>query len=268
MLKQLRERVKRVPVIGPWLYRLYLKLFFGDGQVFEIKSGLLAGKRWIRFFRIHNDEYVTGNYELAVQNALASFLAPGKVFYDIGANGGYLSLLGASIVGVTGKVVSFEPHPETARLIRRQLRINGVEQVDVVIAAVSSRIGVAEFNDDTVSVMAALADTQPDHKSRFKIWVKTTTIDEEIQARPAPDVVKIDVEGAELQVLRGATKLLREKRPVLLVEIHSPTIAVEYDRLMANFGYSSWSLDGRKISAAKSGERFVLSLSAEQGPPQ
>jgi FkbM family methyltransferase len=263
MFKAFRERVKRIPLIGPRLYRIYLAMFFGDGKVFQIRSGPLVGKRWIRFFRIHNDEYVEGTYESAVQNALTQTLRPGAVFYDVGANGGFFSLLAASVVGPRGKVVSFEPHPETARLLARQMYINGMQQVDVVIAAVSNEVGMAQFDDDTVSVMAGLTDIHPNSSSRFKIWVKTTTIDEEVQKRAPPDVIKIDVEGAELRVLQGAQRLLHEKRPVLLVELHSPELAMEYDHFMSNLGYETCSLTGKKISAAASGERFVLSRHAQ-----
>jgi len=265
MLSELRERVKRLPVIGPRLYRLYLTMFYGEGEVIDIRGGPLAGMRWIRFMRTYHDAYVKGSYEPAVQAALAKYLHPGAVFYDIGANAGFFSLLGASLVGASGKVVSFEPHPETARQLKQQIDINELHQVDVVVTAVSNRIGTAEFSDDTSSVMAALTDVRPDRQGRFKIRVKLTTIDEELHKRPAPDVIKIDVEGAELDVLQGARGLLHDKKPMLLVEIHSPEIAREYDRLMEDFSYESWSLSGAKISVAESGERFVLSRPASAG---
>jgi FkbM family methyltransferase len=181
------------------------------------------------------------------------------VFYDVGANAGFFSLVGASLVGPGGKVVAFEPHPETARQLSEQVKINGAHQIDVVVAAVSDRVGKAEFSDDTSSVMAALTDVRPDRQGRFKIWVNLTTIDRELQSRPAPDVIKIDVEGAELDVLRGASRLLREKRPMLLVELHSPEIAAAYARLMTELGYETRPLAGKNISDADSGARFVVS---------
>jgi FkbM family methyltransferase len=244
-------------------------MLFCECEVIRILGGPLVGKRWIRFWRIHNDDYITCTYECAVQNAVVEHLRPGAVFYDIGANGGFFSLLGASLVGLSGKVVSFEPHPETARLLVRQMKVNGMQQVDVVVAAVSNQAGSAEFNDDTVSVMAGLTDLQPGHQ-RFKIRVKTTTLDEEVQRFPAPNVIKIDVEGAELHVLQGAERLLQERRPVLLVELHSPKLAQEYDRCMSKFGYETWSLGGQRISAAASGERFVISRHAQlsKGGPE
>jgi len=144
-------------------------------------------------------------------------------------------------------------------LLKRQLEVNAIQHVDVVIAAVSDQVGRAEFSDDTVSVMASLLEVRSNQQSRFKIWVDTTTIDHELLTRPPPDVLKIDVEGAELRVLKGAERLLRQKRPILLVELHSPEIAAKYDQRMADIGYQTWSLEGRRISASESGERFVVS---------
>jgi FkbM family methyltransferase len=252
----IRERAKRIPVIGPLLYHCYLKFFFGEGKILTIKEGLLSGKAWIRFMRTSSEAYIIGNYEAPVQAALAKYLRPNMVFYDVGANGGFFSLLGATLVGPNGKVVAFEPHPTTAKQLKKQMHINNMQHVDVVVAAVSDKVGTAKLSDDTSSDMLSLVNA---HKSKRTIKVKTTTIDQETKSRPLPDLLKIDVEGAEIDVLRGAHQLICAKRPILLVEIHSPEIAIQYDELIAKFGYETQDLAGNKISAAKSGVRFVVS---------
>ena len=199
-MRNFREWVKRAPVIGPLLYHYYLKFFYNEGERQKIKEGVLSGKTWIRFMQTYNEEYIIGNYEMPVQAALAKYLRPNMVFYDVGANAGFFSLLGAFLVGPNGKVVAFEPHPAIAKLLKKQMRINNMRQVDVIAAAITDKVGTAKLSDDTASVMNSLVNA---HKASRTIKVKTTTIDQETTMRPLPDLLKIDVEGAEIEVLRG-----------------------------------------------------------------
>jgi FkbM family methyltransferase len=256
MLKALREKIKRVPVAGPAVYRLYLKARHNEGEVLKINGGRLAGRDWVRFMRTHNDEYVRGDYEPAIQSAIEQRLRPGMTFYDVGANAGFFSLLGATLVGPKGKVVSFEPHPETAAQLRRQMSANCCNNVEVIEAAVCDKIGTAQFADDTIAVMASLGGANSASRT---ITVQTTTLDNLVQYRPSPDLLKIDVEGAEIETLLGAEKLILHKRPILLVELHSTDIAAQYNHLMKKFRYKTSSLDGGPISANENGERFVVS---------
>jgi len=221
--RNLPERVKQIPVFGPLLYGYYLKAFFNEGEVLTIRCGLLGGKSWVRFMRTHNDEYVAGSYEKPIQEALAKHLKAGMVFYDVGANDGFFSLLGAGLVGPSGKVVAFEPHPQTARCCRAQMAAYCLENVTVVVAAASDKIGIHQFSDGEYSVMASLTDAPP---SSTVITVATTTLDHEITKHPAPDVLKIDIEGAEIGALRGAAALISKKKPIFLVEVHSRELAV------------------------------------------
>ena len=253
--RSIRERTKRVPVLGPLLYHFYLKIFYREGEILTIQEGELRGKAWIRFMQTYCESYVRGDYELPVQTALAKYLRPNMVFYDVGANGGFFSLLGASLVGRGGRVVAFEPHPTIVKLLKKQVRINNMHQVDVVAAAVSDKAGSAKFADGAASDMNSLVNAD---KADRTIWVKTTTLDEETKRRPLPDMLKIDVEGAEIDVLRGAYQLLRTKKPILLVEIHSSELAVQYDELMAKIGYQTRDLAGNAISAAESRHRYVI----------
>jgi FkbM family methyltransferase len=256
MLKAMRETIKRAPIVGPALYGLYMKARYNEGETLEIQDGALSGKKWVRFMRTHNDAYVRGDYEPTVQSAITKFLHPGMTFYDVGANAGFLTLLGAARVGPKGSVVSFEPHPETAAELRRQISANHLTNVEVIEAAICDRVGTAEFSDDTVAVMASLTSSASGHRT---IKVKTETLDSIVANRALPDLLKIDIEGAEIDALRGASKLISQKRPVLLVELHSPEIAAQYDSLMKEFGYKTSAADGGEISAGDSGERFVVS---------
>jgi FkbM family methyltransferase len=253
-----RERVKRVRFVGPLLYNVYLRLFHAEGQVLILSGTYLKGKRWIRFTRTHWDDYVTGNYEIPVQKALAAHLRPGMVFYDVGANSGFFTLLGACLVGDRGRVVAYEPHSIVAAHLRKQMRANNVSHyVDVVTAAVCDQNGTAFFTDGDASVMNTLVNATVANR---KITVKTVTLDEDCKVRPKPGLIKIDVEGAELQVLRGAINLIRAFRPILLVELHCNKLATQYDAMIEELGYRTEDLQGRPISAARSGERHVISF--------
>jgi len=254
--RSVREQVKRIPFVGPLIYNFYLKLFYDEGKVEIISGGILKGKSWIRFLRTTFPECLTGNYEASVQAALAKHLKDGMVFYDVGANSGFFSLLGSTLVGPTGRVVAFEPHPITAVQLKAQMQINRASNVDVVVAAVSDKCGTAQFSDDLSADMLSLIGADQSMRS---ITVRTTTIDKEANERPEPDVLKLDVEGAEIDALKGAEQFIRTKKPVLLVEVHSAEIAVQYDRLMTEFGYQTHDLSGKSILVAQSGERFVVS---------
>jgi len=256
--RKVRERVKHLPIVGPILHGIYLRLFFEEGTTLKIQDGPLRGHRWIRFMHTYNDQYVSGAYEADMQHALVRHLRPGMVFYDVGANAGFFTLLGACLVGNAGHVVSFEPHPTTARLLKKQVSANGIENVSVVKAAVTKHVGVAQFSDDRPSVMNSLV--APGQSERM-VEVKTTTLDWEAKRYPPPDLIKIDVEGAEIDVLQGAVELIKRNRPILLVEIHSHAIALQYDEIIADLGYQTESLQGSLISVAGSGERNVVSRS-------
>jgi FkbM family methyltransferase len=177
---------------------------------------------------------VLGTDERVVQRFLSDHLRAGDVFYDLGANVGFLTLIGARLVGSHGHVVAYEPVPSTAEAVRHNARLNGFGQVEVVQAAVTGTPGVLRIETAHSSLEAY---TSPDGD----LEVTAVTIDAEVAAgRPAPTVMKIDVEGAEADVLEGAAQVLREHRPVVVCEIHESLHAREHpaERLLKNAGYS------------------------------
>jgi len=126
-------------------------------------------------------------------------------------------------------------------------------------AAVSDKIGTGILSDGPTSVMNSLLDAK---RSKYVIEVKTTTLDHETISRRVPHLTKIDVEGAEIKVLRGAQAFIKKNRPLLLVELHSPEIAIQYGEIIDSLGYATCDLSGDKIDALASGARFVLSQPA------
>lgn len=169
------------------------------------------------------DGYATGENELPVQETLATLLREGDVFFDIGANVGFMAVVGACLVGQSGRVFAFEPVPSNVTVIRRNLMLNRFSQVEVVAKAVSDHSGCEELILAQYSGGAALAvaDAPPDAMGSIDVLV--TSVDDFIAGgAPAPHVVKIDVEGAEIQVLRGMTDTLQQHGPAVLFEIDGP----------------------------------------------
>jgi FkbM family methyltransferase len=120
-----------------------------------------------------------------------------------------------------GSVHAFEPLPANARALAHNVALNGFVEIAVVEAAVGARPGRAQLAVTEESVQAHLAAIASDVPTLQTIEVAVTTIDEEVAAgRPVPDVVKIDVEGAEPAVLEGMATTLAEHRPIVICELH------------------------------------------------
>ena len=193
----------------------------GRDTVVTIPQGIASGLQFNTTGGVLR--YGLGLAEEAVQEALAVHLKPGDVFYDVGANIGFLTLIGAKLVGATGRVVAFEPVPETVELLRQNAARNGFAHVDTVAAAAGATPGKARLILEHASQMAHLA-TVPGMAggvSTAEIEVEVLTLDGYIcEGGPAPDVVKIDVEGAEMDVLAGMSKTISERHPTIICEIH------------------------------------------------
>jgi FkbM family methyltransferase len=168
-----------------------------------------------------NPAYATGANELPVQQALAQHLLAGGVFYDVGANIGFLTLIGARLVGPRGRVYAFEPVPANAALVRRNVSLNGFAQVQVVEKALGRHSGRAELALAAYSGGAVLADVGTPPDAAGSISVALASIDDLVEQAGfiPPSLVKIDVEGAELEVLEGMVTTLAKHQPVLLCEV-------------------------------------------------
>jgi FkbM family methyltransferase len=176
-----------------------------------------------------NPNYASGNNELPVQEALVDHLRAGSVFYDIGANVGFLAVLGARLVGQHGMVYAFEPVPSNAAYVRRNAQANRLAQVQVIEKAVSNVSSTGELNLAKYSGGAALAlanvDAPPDADGTIQVDIVTVDDLVEHQGLKPPDVVKIDVEGAELEVLEGMEATMKRHRPVIIVEFDAAEAA-------------------------------------------
>lgn len=172
-----------------------------------------------------NPAYGIGDNELPVQDALAGHLQAGAVFHDIGANVGFFTVIAARLVGCAGHVYAFEPVPDNAALIRKNCQLSDLANVTVVEKAVSDTTGGGELVLARYSGGAALSTAAPPPDATGTLAVELTTVDDEVRSGRvrSPSVVKIDVEGAELEVLTGMAQTIHDHRPVIVCEIDDAT---------------------------------------------
>jgi FkbM family methyltransferase len=177
-----------------------------------------------------------GTYERHNVETLRQLVRPGMNVWDVGANVGAMALILARLVGRHGQVLAIEPGVRNAARLREHVR--QASNVQVVQKAVSDREGLASFEGDGRS------DGHLSATGALK--VRVATLDSLINDHGAPQLVKVDIEGHELPAFQGATRLLTEARPTLVVEFHgmgmrhSPPRDIDGEArdLVASYGYS------------------------------
>jgi FkbM family methyltransferase len=195
-------------------FKHYFKKLF-SGIYLRIQSGPLKGKKWIA---TSGKKFITGKFETYKSEAFLKEFVPGSIFYDIGAHIGYFSAIACSINKGKGHVYAFEPRPDNAKFFRKHMKVNQFEGFTLTQAAVSANEGEVKFNANT--------GTATGHISPMgNITVKMISIDQQFESGklPAPNFIKIDVEGGEIEVLKGCMKVIATCKPKLLVATHSPS---------------------------------------------
>jgi FkbM family methyltransferase len=164
-------------------------------------------------------------YDSHVAQYLRARVQPGAVCWNVGANIGVYPLQFSRWIGSKGSIVAFEPNPGAQEVMARHIAWNGItEQTTVVPMAVADFTGHAEFHGAAAEGMSRLGAPAPPLEGRtIPTRVAVTTLDAyRATTRAAPDWLVIDVEGAEIAVLRGARRLIAEKGTALgiVVELH------------------------------------------------
>jgi FkbM family methyltransferase len=242
--------LRRIPVVGPCISWASRRLVPRDSLVWvQVQRGLAQGL-WLYLNPRTGGAYFEGGGEPEVQAALKQYLRPGMIFYDIGANIGFFSLLAARIVGNDGRVVAFEADPEIAARLRVHVSRNDFRGISVEEKAVWYEHGTVFFarTDPATSPDRGLGHIVASG-SNDTIQVNAVSLDEYVQHVPAPDFVKCDVEGAEVEVFRGAQRMLMEKRPTILCEMHSDENRRLLLKEFAHFNYSCKSIDEQHVLA-------------------
>jgi FkbM family methyltransferase len=208
--------------------RFPLTLIPKDVRV-PILTGALRGKWWVSTSGTHG--CWLGWYESETQRVFTSTVRRGDTVFDIGANVGFFTLLASILTGENGRVVAFEPLPRNIGYLKRNLAMNRVVNTTIMEVAVSDRPGQAFLQVGANPSEGSLAEQgQP---------VDVIALDDlaENGLLPLPDVMKIDVEGAESRVLHGALALLRKARPTLILSTHGYLQHDSCWKLLEGLGY-------------------------------
>ena len=174
-------------------------------------------------------------------------IEPGMCVWDVGANLGIMSVLAAYRVGSSGAVYALEADPAYAdRIFRSSQRLSGSYQpVNVLCAAIANRDGILEFaiakQGHARNKLLGLADDSFEVEARK--MVPTIRGDELLETWRAPDFIKMDVEGAELEALQGSRAILESVRPIFYIEV-SPENQEAVSELFHSYDYDIFHLKG------------------------
>jgi FkbM family methyltransferase len=233
-----RQAISSETIVGK-IARLPL-WFIPRETVVPILRGQLRGKRWIVGSAIHR--CWLGFYEFEKQRLISSIVKPGTVFYDVGANVGFYSLLAAGLVGPQGHVFAFEPLPRNVAYLRRHLALNRVSNVQILELAVGEQTGSASFTPEPSGCMGHLSDTGC-------LPVTVAGLDDLLEQGRLlpPHSIKMDIEGAELLALRGAQNCIQRHRPIIFLATHGRNIHAACRRLL-----ESWEFECTEFGSVSS----------------
>jgi FkbM family methyltransferase len=218
----LKQKVVGSPAAPSWIanrVHSFLNNLPGEELVCLPCQGVLAGYRmkvdWSRF-----RSFIYGTWEPEVIQAIREVVPEGSFTMDIGAHIGFYTLVLSKLAGPAGRVTSFEPMPETFKILSENVGMNDCRHVKVINKALLEQPG---------RVMAHPPDSQPlpggvsliaDHGTEA-VSVEATTLDEFMRVEKARvDFIKMDVEGAEGLVLQGGRLTIEAQHPTMLIEVH------------------------------------------------
>jgi FkbM family methyltransferase len=221
---------------------------------------------------VRRDDWVVGAqiirdkiYEPHVTREMRPLLRSGAVMVDIGANIGYFSLLAASLMGPSGKVIAFEPLFDNCELINLSIRANNLGNIVVYPYAVAETEQMLAFiiegSDGTMAELSAGQFVPPHDQLAHAV-----TLDKMLRDEPKIDLVKMDTEGTEARVLKGMLNIIRHHRPVIFTELHPALLKAKSDVTPERYlndirelGYELFSLpiDGRKSEVPQSNEQIM-----------
>lgn len=220
----LRSSIKNIPGLKQLQSFLLRKWVDNSFFVATISGGPAKGL----VFPVHmpHDKMMwLGTWELDFALAMQKIVKPGWVCYDIGGYKGYYS--GVMALAGAKEVYVFEPLPSNIEKVEELIALNVDLPIRLKKYAVSDKTGLATFKIMQEETMGKLENStfQSGDHAKNEVQVNCITLDDLIKdGIPEPDFIKIDVEGAEEFVLKGASELLHRKKPFLMIEVHSPEI--------------------------------------------
>lgn len=220
-----------------------------SGSTVRVFRGPLKGRRLLRRHGLPNLAMLFGTYEQDFANAFVRRSRNSNVIYDVGANTGYFSLLAAHTAGTNASVYSFEPVAPVIRDLQELAQQNQIaDQVTACEVALSDQSGSIRMYTPAAH-QTGVIETALRHgeiPAEDFTEVQTVRLNDFVTDNriPLPDLIKLDVEGAESQVLAGAADVLQQAQPVILMEVHGSQPAAEVWDCLTEQGYTIDLLDG------------------------
>lgn len=224
-----------------WKHPLFNRVFHYAAARLKNQDGMIqqgVGKG-LRFNAGNsNAGFILGTSEPGVQHAMGQLIKSGMTVYDVGANIGFLSVIAARLVGSGGRVICFEPLPDNVLQIRHNAQLNDFTHIDVRQEALGAEDSEAQFlvsSESTWGKLAGLGSVPANQIGEITVKVKTLDSVLASEGLPIPDLMKIDIEGAEAAMLAGTSETIRRTRPILMIELHGTN--TEVSTILDGFGY-------------------------------
>lgn len=266
----MKKLIKSImPPIATRAYGYFYMLFTKKKRLpswHKIESGILTGVE----IYVNNDaegfrNMIKGSYDEFFYDYLKDKHLENKTIYDVGAHIGYHTFCFAKLVGSSGSVVAFEPNPFNRNRLKKicSKNVNLAKNIHVSEFAVSDQCGDIKFNSSSniedltssggfISGSHKPSDDEVYRRIGFtECMVKTISLDDFISSHKnckRPDIIKIDIEGAEHLALYGAKELLRKQRPLLLIEIHSVVAMLKVSEYLFALNYKIKLLEESRAS--------------------
>lgn len=205
--------------------------------------GPLSGSRWLPASGGKVMRLFCGTYEPTQTRLFQEHVTADSVVFDIGAHVGYYTLLAAKLASA-GQVVAFEPEPRNFAFLRAIIGANTCPNVAIHELAVAAETGICSFSYGSGTGTGHLTENGT-------FLVQTIAIDEFVaNQHKRPTHLKIDVEGAELDVLHGARETLQSARPTIFLSTHGPAVHDDCCRFLRALGYDLQPMEGEQLENA------------------
>ncbi len=206
-----------------------------------------------------------GSYELNKQEKIVKYLRSGITVYDIGAHVGFYTLIFSRIVGSQGKVYAFEPLSPNCDILNRHLVLNKITNVTIEQCVVSNINGhVLFYTHDSRALGTIIRNCNYSYKATIN--VPSITIDNFVyqEHNKPPNLIKMDIEGAEYLACNGMIRTLRENEPILFIALHDADSARKCLTILGKLNYRIVNLDGEYVNLPSDHPREIIALPASK----
>lgn len=210
----------------PFAIRLYERIYAAT-QTETVQEVAIPLKKRLQVFTrdigVGFPLLTTGKYEPLQTNLFLEYLHPGTTVLDVGANVGYYTVLASEKVGPKGVVFSFEPDPENFQLLKENLHLNSCKNVQAEQKAVTNQDAEIEFTIEATNKGESAVASENSKGKRYRIpGVRIDTF-LPLQKVKKLDVIKIDIEGAEIQALQGMKQTIATSNSLTLFIEYNPS---------------------------------------------